>query len=146
MFPPRTIRKSFSPSPPPLGMKLSAVAIPCMSHIPAGAPCALPEHALVQAHIHTCVHTHIHQHTHPICTLTLTHTLARDFPLSCPAMKVMCLHITPLVYTPCNHIAHPPSPPTIGQLWLLPTPYMAPVSFFGLGDPHYCQHTQPTLS
>ena len=44
-------RKSCSCSPSPIGTKLSAVTVPCVSHIPAGTPRALPECALAHTHI-----------------------------------------------------------------------------------------------
>lgn len=46
--------------PSPVGIKLSAVTVPCVSHIPAGVPWAFPECALVLV---SGARTHTHTHS-----------------------------------------------------------------------------------
>lgn len=143
LLPPRATRESFSSSPPPLGMKLSADAVPCMSHIPAGAPCALPERALAQArartHACTLAHKHTNQCTHPICTHQPLHTLAADLLLS-----HSFAYVAPLLSTP-PVAARQPRPPL--HCWSAPgLPPALPLCPSLPGHPHCCQLTQLTRS
>lgn len=77
-------------------------AVPCMSHIPAGAPCALCECALAQS-------THTHTPAHP----SYVHTPPHTHP---------CLRLAsrPAVYTRGNHTAYPPSPSPLASSGLCP--------------------------
>lgn len=149
--------------PSPFGMKLSAVTVPCMSHIPAGVLCALPEYALARVRTHTGTHTlpiflpmltHLppsHQmHTHTPLHTPSMYTPAYTHPHSKPTTPFThcSLHITPLSTHLMMTLQRPSVPvPTTSLLWTLTVPCAAFASIPSLSGPHcFSLRGLPSLS